>query len=82
MKASTKLSLAILIGLVVFSTSYVWINRFEFITYDKSDSMFFIVNKWTGETCAVIFNADHTPVSENKMFEFCPAGEPKKIFLP
>tara|TARA_A100001015_G_scaffold321607_1_gene453357 strand:- start:198 stop:446 length:249 start_codon:yes stop_codon:yes gene_type:complete len=82
MKASTKLSLAIFIGLVVFSTSYVWINRFEFITYDKSDSMFFIVNKWTGETCAVIFNADHTPVSENKMFEFCPAGEPKKIFLP
>jgi|TARA_A200000113_G_scaffold93722_1_gene83834 hypothetical protein len=82
MKASTKLSLAIFIGLIVFSTSYVWINRFEFITYDKSDSMFFIVNKWTGETCAVIFNADHTPVSENKMFEFCPAGEPKKIFLP
>ena len=82
MKASTKLSLAIFIGLVLFSTSYVWINRFEFITYDKSDSMFFIVNKWTGETCAVIFNADHTPVSENKMFEFCPAGEPKKIFLP
>ena len=70
MKASTKLSLAIFIGLVLFSTSYVWINRFEFITYDKSDSMFFIVNKWTGETCAVIFNADHTPVSENKMFEF------------
>ena len=82
MKASTKLSLAIFIGLIVFSTSYVWINRFEFITYDKSDSMFFIVNKWTGETCAVIFNADHTPISENKMFEFCPAGEPKKIFLP
>ena len=82
MKASTKLSLAIFIGLVVFSANYVWINRFEFITYDKSDSMFFIVNKWTGETCAVIFNADHTPVSENKMFEFCPAGEPKKIFLP
>ena len=82
MKASTKLSLAIFIGLVVFSANYVWINRFEFITYDKSDSMFFIVNKWTGETCAVIFNADHTPVAENKMFEFCTAGEPKKIFLP
>ena len=82
MKASTKLSLAILIGLVVFSTCYVCINGFDFFTFYKSDSMFFIVNKWTGETCAVIFNADHTPVSENKMFEFCPAGEPKKIFLP
>ncbi len=82
MRASTKLSLAIILASFVFSIHYVWINRFEFISYDKSDSMFFIVNKWTGNTCAVIFNADHAPVSENKMFDFCPAGEPKKIILP
>ena len=82
LKASTKLSLSIILAAVIFSVNYVWIHRFEFISYDKSDSMFFIVNKWTGQTCAVIFNADHTPVSENKMFDFCPAGEPKKIFLP
>ena len=82
MRASTKLSLAIILASFVFSIHYVWINRFEFISYDKSDSMFFIVNKWTGNTCAVIFNADHAPVSENKMFDFCPAGEPKKIIRP
>ena len=82
MRASTKLSLAIILASFVFSIHYVWINRFEFISYDKSDSMFFIVNKRTGNTCAVIFNADHAPVSENKMFDFCPAGEPKKIILP
>ena len=82
LKASNKISLSIILAAVIFSVNYVWIHRFEFISYDESDSMFFIVNKWTGQTCAVIFNADHTPISENKMFDFCPAGEPKKIFLP
>ena len=82
MRASTKLSLSIIIASFVFSIHYVWINRLEFINYNKSDSMFFIVNKWSGKTCAVILNADHAPVSENKMYDFCPAGEPKEIILP
>ena len=72
MKASTKLSVSIIISTLILSFNYVWINRFEFITYEKSESVFFIVNKWTGETCAVMFNADHAPVSKNKMFDFCP----------
>ena len=82
MKASTKLSVSIIISTLILSFNYVWINRFEFITYEKSESVFFIVNKWTGETCAVMFNADHAPVSKNKMFDFCPNGEPKEIILP
>ncbi len=82
MKASTKLSFALIFSSIILSFHYVWINRFEFITYEKSDSVFFIVNKWNGKTCAVMFNADHAPVSKNKMFDFCPSGEPKKVNLP
>ncbi len=82
MKASSKLSLSIILSAVILSFNYVWINRFEFITYDESDSVFFVVNKWTGNTCAIMFNADHSPVSKNKMFDFCPSGEPKKIIFP
>ncbi len=82
MKASTKLSFSLIISAFILSFHYVWINRFEIVTYDKSDSVFYIINKWTGDTCAVMFNADHAPVSKNKMFDFCPSGEPKKIILP
>ena len=82
MRATTKISISIVISAFILSFNYVWINRFEFITYDKSDSVFYIINKWTGETCAIMFNADHAPVSKNKMFDFCPSGEPKKIIFP
>ena len=52
-----KLSVAILLGLLVLSFNYVWVNRHQFIPQGGG---VVIINKWTGRTCVFGATADVT----------------------
>ena len=41
---------AIIIASLIVSFHYVWINKYEFISYDNGQS-FTVINKWTGKLC-------------------------------
>ncbi|MBE59615.1 MAG: hypothetical protein CMD66_09570 [Gammaproteobacteria bacterium] len=52
-----KVSVAILLGLLVLSFNYVWVNRHQFIPQGGG---VVIINKWTGRTCVFGATADVT----------------------
>ena len=50
-----KVSIAILLGFLVLSFNYVWVNRHQFTPQGGG---IVIVNKWTGRTCVLGATAD------------------------
>ena len=50
-----KVSMAILLGFLVLSFNYVWVNRHQFTPQGGG---IVIVNKWTGRTCVLGATAD------------------------
>lgn len=51
---------AIIIGSLIFSFHYVWINKYEFIAeVTGTESSFVVINKWTNRGCILETSETH-----------------------
>lgn len=44
--------IAVIVGSLIFSFHYVWINKYEVFNDSPSEGVITIVNKWTGKYCS------------------------------
>ena len=63
---------AIIIGSLIISFHYVWMNKYEFIPYGNGAS-FSVINTWTGKICThpLTFQSHDTLFDEGAIFLTC-----------
>ena len=62
---------AIIIGSLIFSFHYVWINKYEFVPNKHGKTSFTVINKWTGKACMAFVDMDDRDAIEYRVPALC-----------
>lgn len=75
-----KIAISILLGFLILSFNYVWINR-HYISANEGGTL--IINRWTGEACIYFPDVDDlNERSRGRGLKMCLLGDSERIHLP
>ena len=74
------LSFSILLGSLLITFNYVWINRISIISQTDTGSV--LMNKWTGHHCVLIFSEGARVWVKENDIKVCDVDENGKIRFP